>query len=98
MAVEGNAPDRPHRQQRLDNKLTGNDGENVLDGGKGDDTLEGGKGDDFLMGGDGDDLLDGGEGNRQDERRRGQRHLCRHDSVGEMFDDETANGGTDTVR
>lgn len=53
-------------------KITGNDADNVILGGKGEDKIEGGDGDDYLQGdrnkdtlsgGDGNDLIIGGKGN-----------------------------------
>ena len=46
-----------------DQRLVGDDAENVLEGGDGNDTLEGGTGADWLFGNAGDDFLSGGAGN-----------------------------------
>ena len=52
----------------LNNRLTGNAGDNLLEGGAGNDTLYGGQGYDTLLGGDGNDALFGQD---QDNELRG---------------------------
>lgn len=98
----------------LANTLTGNDGANVLYGLAGSDRLYGGGGDDTLHGADGNDLLSGGEGNDKleggagddkldggagaDTMRGGAGNDAYYvDNAADVVE-ESANGGTDTVR
>jgi len=46
----------------FDDRITGDDGDNILAGFGGNDTVDGGAGDDNLQGGDGNDRLSGGDG------------------------------------
>ena len=71
---------------RLDNLITGGDGDDVLNGLFGNDTLIGGDGDDRLDGNDGADTLTGGAGN----------DIYVVDNTGDTISEDRGRG-TDTV-